>query len=391
MTFANIRSLAFAALAGLCVILSGCGDSDSNPRGVASVSKGSQQQTSAPAPDNSNIQVPFESITQAAPGEAKELKGAGATFPQALYKAWFNAYNNTIGVKTGYEGVGSGSGIKAIANREVDFGASDAPMSEEQMASAKGGEVIHIPTALGAIVPTYNIPGVSRKLKFTGDNIAKIYLGEITMWNDPRLVADNPHLANINQRIVVVFRKDGSGTTYGFTDYLSTVNPAFHDRIGKGTSVNWPLGIGAEGNGGVAKEIRANPYSFGYVELSFAITDQLAYGMVKNRAGKFIDPTLETVTAAAASIDAPADLRFALVNAPGERAYPICTATWLIVYKNQTDSAKALALTRLLWWATHEAQTINNTLNYAPVPKEITVRSEQLIKSIVVDGRPVFK
>ncbi|HJY84650.1 MAG TPA: phosphate ABC transporter substrate-binding protein PstS, partial [Candidatus Binatia bacterium] len=236
----------------------------------------------------------------------------------------------------------------------------------------------------------YYIPSNSRKLKFTGDNLAKIFLGEITQWNDARLVADNPQLKSVNQKIVVVHRKDGSGSTYGLTDFLSSVSKDWRDRVGVGTSVNWPVGVEAEGNGGVAKEVRANPYSLGYIELSYAITDKLAYAMVANRSGKFIDPTLESVTAAAASAEAPADLRFSIVNAPGERSYPIVTGTWLIVYKTQTDPAKAQAIARYLWWTTHDGQSINTTLNYAPVPREITVRSEELVKQINVGGKPAL-
>jgi phosphate transport system substrate-binding protein len=331
-------------------------------------------------------------ITGPVQGEAKSLNGAGATFPAPLYQKWFDEYSKLTQVQVNYQPIGSGGGIKGIQDQTVDFGASDAPMTDEQLQAAKGGEIYHIPTALGAIVPTYNLPNVTSKLKFTGDTLAGIFLGDIQKWNDPRLVADNPSLAGVDQDIVVVHRSDGSGTTFGFTDYLSTVNQDWQQKVGKGTSVNWPVGLGGSGNPGVAGEVQQNPYSIGYVELIYALQNNLGYGMVKNRAGAFIDPSLDSVTAAAAaSADAiPADLRFSIVDAPGEASYPISTATWLLAYKNETDQAKALALTRLLWWATHDAQRFNKDLAYATVPDAITARSEQFIRQISVESKTVF-
>jgi phosphate transport system substrate-binding protein len=320
------------------------------------------------------------------------LNGAGATFPAPLYQKWFDQYSKLTNVQINYQAIGSGGGIKGIQDQTVDFGASDAPMTDEQIQGAKGGPIFHIPTALGAIVPTYNIPNVSAKLKFTGDTIAGIFLGDISKWNDPKLVADNPDLANVNQDIVVVHRSDGSGTTFGFTDYLSTVSPAWQQKVGKGTAVDWPTGLGGSGNPGVAGEVQQNPYSIGYVELIYALQNNLGYGMVKNKAGKFIDPSLESVTAAAgaSATSIPADLRFSIVDAPSDASYPISTATWLLAYKNETDQAKALALTRMLWWATHEGQQFNKDLAYATVPPGITQKSEEFIKQIIVEGKPVF-
>jgi len=274
----------------------------------------------------------------------------------------------------------------------IDFGASDAPMTDEQLAAAKGGPIFHIPTALGAIVMTYNIPNNKTKLKFTGATIAGIFLGDISKWNDPKLVADNPDLAHVNQDIVVVHRSDGSGTSFGFTDYLSTVSPDWQSKVGKGTSVSWPVGLGGSGNPGVAGEVQQNPYSIGYVELIYALGNKLDYGSVKNKASQWIDPSLDSVTAAATAAlqTIPADLRFSIVDASGDTSYSISTATWLLAYKNQTDQPKALALTRLLWWATHDAQTFNKDLQYAVVPAGLTVKSEQFIRQIVVNGKPVL-
>jgi phosphate transport system substrate-binding protein len=331
------------------------------------------------------IRGPFE-------GESKTLNGAGATFPAPLYTKWFNEYLANTGVQINYQAIGSGGGIKGIQDQTIDFGASDAPMTDEQIAAAKGGPILHIPTALGAIVATYNLPGMDVKLRFTGDTLAAIYLGDIHTWNDPRLVADNPDLANVDQEIVVVHRSDGSGTTFGFTDYLSKVSPDWQQLVGKGTAVNWPVGLGAQGNPGVTNEVQQNPYAIGYVELIYALQNGLGYATMMNSAGNWVDPSLETVTAAAASAVAllPADLRFSIVNAPGETAYPISTATWLLVYREMPDRAKALAVTRMAWWATHEGQRFNNDLAYATVPPELTVRSEEFIRQVTSGGRAIF-
>ena len=336
--------------------------------------------------------VAAASITGPFPGEAQTLNGAGGTFPAPLYQKWFDEYARLTGVQINYQAIGSGGGIQGISNQTIDFGASDAPMTDDQLAAAKGGPILHIPTALGAIVPTYNIPGVNAKLKFTGDTLAGIYLGDIQKWNDPKLVADNPDLANVSEDIVVVHRSDGSGTTFGWTDYLSAVSPTWSQKVGKATSVDWPVGLGGSGNPGVAGEVQQSPYSIGYVELIYALQNNLGYGMVKNQAGQFIDPSLDSVTAAAAASaqSIPPDLRFSIVNAPGATSYPISTATWLLAYKNETDQAKAIALTRMLWWATHDAQRFNKDLAFATVPDAITRASENFIKQITVNGAPAF-
>jgi phosphate transport system substrate-binding protein len=264
-------------------------------------------------------------------------------------------------------------------------------MTDEHRKAAQG-DIFHIPTALGAIVPTYNLPNVSTKLKFTGETLAGVFLGDITKWNDPKLVADNPDLVQVNRDIVVVHRSDGSGTTYGWTDYLSSVSPNWQSKVGKATSVNWPVGLGGNGNAGVAGEVQQNPYSLGYVELIYALQNKLGYGMVKNQAGQFVEPSLDSVTAAAtASLQTIApDLRFSIVNPPGATSYPIATATWLLVYRNQTDQPKALALVRMLWWATHDGQKLNKDLQYAVVPDGLTAKSEQFIRQINVNGKPVL-
>jgi len=325
-------------------------------------------------------------------GEASALNGAGGTFPAPLYQKWFTEYSKITHVNVNYQAIGSGGGIKGIQDQTVDFGASDAPMSDTQLQAAKGGQILHIPTALGAIVPTYNVPEATTQLNFTGDTLSGIYLGNIQTWNDPLLVADNPILANVDQAIVVVHRSDGSGTTFGFTDYLTSVSPDWKAQVGKDTSVNWPVGLGASGNAGVAGEVQGDPYAIGYVELIYALQNNLGYGTVQNSTGTFINASLDSVSAAAASAanSVPADLRFSIVNSPGPDAYPISTGTWLLVYRDMTDRAKGLALTRMLWWATHEGQQYNNDLAYAVVPPALATRSEEFIRQITVQGQPIF-
>jgi phosphate transport system substrate-binding protein len=332
------------------------------------------------------------SISRPMPGEARALNGAGGTFPAPLYQKWFDEYVKLTNVQVNYQAIGSGGGIQGIQNQTVDFGASDAPMTDEQVQVARGGPIFHLPTALGAIVPAYNIPGVGAKLKFTGDTLAGIYLGDISKWNDAKLVADNPDLFGADHDIVVVHRSDGSGTTYGFTDYLSAVSPTWSQKVGKGTSVDWPIGLGGSGNPGVAGEVQQNPNAIGYVELIYALQNNLGFGMLKNNSGKFVEASLESVTAAAAASasNVPPDLRFSIVDAPGEASYPISTATWLLVYKNLTDQAKATALTRMLWWTTHDGQKFNQDLAYATVPQALTRQSEDFIKQITVNGSPAF-
>jgi phosphate transport system substrate-binding protein len=336
-------------------------------------------------PGSGIVKGPFE-------GEAKTLNGAGATFPAALYSKWFTEYERLTGVKVNYQSIGSGGGIKSITDATVDFGATDGPMTDEQLAAAKNGPILHIPTALGVVVPTYNLPGLTQPLRFSPETLAGIYLGEITRWSDPLLRADNPGVTLPDRPILVVHRSDGSGTTYIWTDYLSEVSPKWKSTVGRGTSVNWPVGLGAKGNEGVAGEVKQNPYSIGYVELIYAIQNRLGVGAVKNRAGRYVEPNLSSVTAAAAGAAAtiPPDLRASIVNAPGELAYPISGFTWLLVYQRMIDRPKALALTRLLWWATHDAQQFNAGLGYAPLPLQIITRAEELIRTITVDGQPAF-
>ena len=326
------------------------------------------------------------------PDEARTLTGAGATFPAVLYTKWFSEYAKLTGVQVNYQSIGSGGGIKSISDQTVDFGATDSPMTDEQMRAAKGGEILHIPMALGAVVPTYNIPGVTQPLKFTPETLAGIFLGDITRWNDPQLVADNPDAGLPDADIVVVHRSDGSGTTFIWTDYLSTVSEKWSTTVGKGTSVNWPTGLGGKGNEGVAGEVKQTPHTIGYVEFIYAVQNQLGFGHVKNQAGSFVEPSLETVTTAAAGVAdtiAP-DLRASIVNAPGAQSYPISGFTWLLVYQSIPDKAKAIALARMLWWAIHDAQVYNAELGYAPLPEAIVKKAEEKVLAIMTGGEMAF-
>jgi len=321
------------------------------------------------------------------------MNGAGATFPAVLYTKWFSEYEKVTGVKVNYQAIGSGGGIKGITDMTVDFGATDGPMTDAQLKDAeKGGLVLHIPMTLGAVVPTYNIPEVGAKtLNFSADTLSGIYLGTITKWNDPKIAADNAGTTLPDKDITVVYRSDGSGTTYIFTDYLSSVSADWKSKVGTANSVKWPTGIGASGNQGVSGEVKQNPYSIGYVELIYAIQNKLGVGFVKNKAGKVVEPTLQSVTAAAAGAKAiPADLRASIVNADGDAAYPISGFTWQLAYQKQTDKAKATALTRLLWWETHDGQKFTTDLGYAPLPNDLVKAAEEKIKSITVDGAKAF-
>ncbi len=325
------------------------------------------------------------------PAKLAASLGPVQRFPAPLYTKWFNDYDKLTNVKVNYQAIGSGGGIKAITDKTVDFGATDGPMTEEQLQAA-GAPILHIPTALGAVVGTYNIPELKDPLKLSADTLAGIFLGDITKWNDPKLVSDNPGLSSVDKSIVVVHRSDGSGTSYIFTDYLSAVSPTWKSRVGLGTSVNWPVGIGGQGNPGVTGEVKQNPYSIGYVEQIYALQNRLGVATIKNAAGEWVEPTLEGVTAAASAMSAqvPADMRASIVNAPGATAYPISGFTWLLSYKELGDKAKATALTRLMWWATHEGQKQNNELGYSTLPTEIVTRAEEMINSITTGGQKAF-
>jgi phosphate transport system substrate-binding protein len=328
-------------------------------------------------------------------GEARALTGAGATFPAALYSKWFAEYNRLTQVQVNYQSIGSGGGIKSIQDMTADFGATDGAMTDAQLKEARGGELFHIPMALGGVVATYNIPEVpaTAKLRFSPETLVGIFMGDIKKWNDARIKADNPSVTSLPDKdITTVHRSDGSGTTHIFTDYLSAVSPAWKDQIGVSTTVNWPNGLGGKGNEGVAGEVKQNPYSIGYVELIYAKQNKLGYAQIKNKAGQFVDAELDTVSAAASGVAATIapDLRASIVNAEGANSYPISGFTWILAYKDMKDEPKAVALTRMLWWATHDGQSFNGDLSYSPLPLEIIKKGEEKIKAITANGKPAF-
>jgi phosphate transport system substrate-binding protein len=304
---------------------------------------------------------------------AQNINGAGATFPYPIYSKWFSEYSQLHpNVKINYQSIGSGGGIRQVTEGTVDFGATDGPMTDEQINGAKI-KVMHIPTVLGAVVPVYNIPGVNKDLNFSSDEIADIYLGKITKWNDPRIAKDNPGVNLPDKSILPVYRSDGSGTTYIFTDFLSKVSPDWSSRVGKATSVKWPTGIGQKGNEGVAGMVRQSPYSFGYVELIYAEQNKMAFGAVRNASGKFLKATTGGVTAAAAAAakSMPADYRVSITNAPGADSYPISSFTWLLIPVHSTDPAKAKALADFLGWMLDHGQGEAAAMTYAPLPKPV--------------------
>jgi phosphate transport system substrate-binding protein len=319
------------------------------------------------------------------------MNGAGATFPYPIYSKWFDEYAKVEpGMRFNYQSIGSGGGIRQITERTVDFGASDGPMTDEQLKKAPA-ELFHIPTVMGAVVATYNLPG-SPKLKFTPDVLADIFLGKITKWNDERIRAINAGANLPNQPIIVVHRSDGSGTTYIWVDYLSKVSPEWEKQVGRGTSVKWPVGLGGKGNEGVAGQVKNTPGALGYVELAYAMTNKLPAAEVRNRAGKFVEPTIDSTTAAAAGAakNMPADFRVSLTDAPGDKAYPIASFTWLLVYRDQTDPAKGRALVKFLWWASHEGQRYAADLLYAPLPSEVVKQIEAKVREITSQGKPLL-
>ncbi|WP_035348872.1 phosphate ABC transporter substrate-binding protein PstS [Edaphobacter aggregans] len=304
---------------------------------------------------------------------AQNINGAGATFPYPIYSKWFTEYSQQHpNVKINYQSIGSGGGIRQVSEGTVDFGATDGPMSDEQIAQAKI-KTQHIPTVLGAVVPVYNLPGVNKDLNFSGDVIADIYLGKISKWNDGRIAKDNPGVSLPDKPILPVYRSDGSGTTYIFTDYLSKVSPDWVSKVGKGTSVKWSTGIGQKGNEGVAGMVRQSPYSFGYVELIYALQNKMPFGSVKNASGKFVKATTDGVTAAAAAAakTMPADYRVSITNAPGPNSYPISSFTWLLIPLHSTDAAKSDALKGFMNWMLDHGESEASSLSYAPLPKQV--------------------
>jgi phosphate transport system substrate-binding protein len=317
-----------------------------------------------------------------------QITGAGATFPNPIYQKWFNEFHkNRNDVQINYQAIGSGGGIKQVTEGTVDFGATDGPMNDEQVAEFKtkrGAGVLHLPTVLGAVVPTYNVSGVSTGLNFTPEALAGIYLGKITKWNDAELKKANPGVNLPGADIVVVHRSDGSGTTYCFTDYLAKISGDWKSKAGTGTSVNWPVGIGGKGNDGVAGQVKQTANSIGYVELIYAVNNKMPYGNVKNSGGTFVKPDLASVTAAAAGAvkTMPEDFRVSITNAPGKGAYPISTFTWLLIPEKWKDGEKMKIMKEFLQWMLGEGQNMAEGMTYARLPKEVIAKEVKALSKV---------
>ena len=315
---------------------------------------------------------------------AQSLNGAGATFPNPIYQKWFTQYSTAhSGVQINYQSLGSGAGIRQVTAGTVDFGASDGPMTNEQL-SQSPRKILHIPTVLGAVVPAYNIPGVKQELKFTPELLAGIFLGKIGNWSDPAIAKVNPGVKLPNQSIVVVHRSDGSGTTYIFTDYLSKVSSEWNSSVGKGTSVKWPVGLGGKGNEGVAGSVRQIEGAIGYVELIYAVQNNISFGVVRNKSGNFVKATLESTTAAASAAAAkmPADYRVSITDPDGKNAYPIASFTWLLIPQQSKDANKGKVLHEFLQWMLKDGQSQVSSLSYAPLPKEVVQQLQSTINTI---------
>jgi phosphate transport system substrate-binding protein len=316
------------------------------------------------------------------------ITGAGATFPNPIYSKWFDEYHKIKpNIEINYQSVGSGAGIKQVTEGTVDFGASDGPMNDDQLKAFQekhGFGSLHFPTVLGAVVPTYNIPGVTAALNFTPDALAGIFLGKITKWNDPAIAGPNKGVTLPGNDIVVVHRSDGSGTSYVFTDYLSKVSPEWKDKVGKGTSVNWPVGLGGKGNEGVTGQIKNAPNAIGYVELIYAVSNNIPYGSVKNSSGNFVKADLASVSeaAAAAAKTMPDDFRVSITNPEGKKAYPIASFTWLLIPEKFSDAAKRDAIKGFLSWMLADGQNYAEQLSYAKLPKEVVAKEKKAIDKI---------
>lgn len=312
---------------------------------------------------------------------AQQITGAGASFPAPIYQKWFGDYHGMHSdVQINYQSIGSGAGIQQLTSGTVDFGASDMPMTDDQISKLKV-KALHFPTVLGAVVPTYNIPGITQDLKFTGETLAGIFLGTIKKWNDPALAKDNPGVKFPNEDIVVVHRSDGSGTSFVWTDYLSKVSPQWKSKVGANTSVSWPVGLGGKNNDGVAGTVKQTPNSIGYVELIYAVQNKMPYGSVKNTAGEFVKADFTSVSEAAASVakSMPEDFRVSITNAPGKKAYPISSFTYLLIPTQFSDANKAKAIKAFLQWMLTDGQKSAPTLQYAPLPKDVVAKETKQI------------
>ncbi len=382
MRWKQLLPLALVAVAASALVA--CG-SDKKETTATATTAAPQAAASATAAGPAKIAADIGKADKA------NLTGAGATFPAPLYQAWFADYNKVAkDVKTNYQAVGSGGGIQQFTEKTVDFGATDLPMTDAELAKATDAQ--HVPMVLGSVVMTYNLKDVTTPLKFDGDTIAKIWLGRITKWNDPAIVALNPGAKLPSAEIAVVSRSDSSGTSGVFTDYLSSVSPDWKTAVGVQKAPKWPVGQGGSGNAGVTNGVKQTDNSIGYVELSYAITNKLPFADVKNKAGKFVTPSIDATSAAAAGVTLPADYRGSIVNPDGDASYPISSFTYILVRKDAASCATAAPLVRMLWWATHDtgATATAKSLFYAPLPEKVLPQVETTLKSLKCEGKAIL-
>jgi phosphate transport system substrate-binding protein len=369
--------LAAATLAAVA-----CGQSNENSTPTATTSAGTTASSTSATGLISNI----------GKDDKAQLTGAGATFPAPVYQAWFDDYNKKIarGVQVNYQSIGSGGGVQQFTEKTVDFGASDAPLNDAEL--SKAPDAVHIPMVLGSVVLTYNVPGVDSPLNFDGDTIAKVYLGTIKKWSDPAIAALNPGVNLPDKDIQVIYRSDGSGTSFVWTDYLSNVSADWKNGPGTSKNPNWPVGQGGKGNEGVTNAVKQTPNAIGYVELNYAIANTLPHADIENKAGKFITPSLESTSAAAAGVTVPQDYRVSIVNAGDDAAYPIASFTYLLVHKDTPSCDKEKPLVNMLWWVFHDpsATETAQSLNYAPVPDSLLPRVEATLQSLTCAGQPIL-
>ncbi|MDQ2890282.1 MAG: phosphate ABC transporter substrate-binding protein PstS [Gemmatimonadota bacterium] len=325
-------------------------------------------------------------LVSTAAAQPVELTGAGSSFAYPIYSKWASMYAEKTGTKINYQSIGSSGGIRQLSDEIVDFGATDGPMTDEQLSKAKGGPILHFPTVLGGVAVTYNLPGVVRPLRLTGPVLADIFLGSITKWNDARIAALNSGVTLPNTDVIVVHRADGSGTTFIFSDYLSSVSRSWLSKVGRGQSLNWPVGLGGKGSEGVTGQVKQLPGAVGYVELSYAKQNKLPVALLRNSAGTWVAPTLESVTEAAAGavakLAANSDYRISIVDAPGRNAYPISSFTWILMYEHPKDPVKGKALKDFLRWAYNSGESVAGSLDYAPLPEKMIKRLDARLNTL---------
>jgi phosphate transport system substrate-binding protein len=381
-----------ATLIALAVAATGCGSTSKVSTGSSS---GTDTAFGKQICSTSTASKPgYTNALSSLSGGASKLSGAGSTFVAPLMSVWTKNYQQADNVEVAYQSIGSGGGVQQISAGTVDFGASDTPMKDSELAAAKGGPILHVPLELGAVVPSYNLPGIKSGLKFTGDVLGKIYAGDIKNWDDPALKKLNPGTKLPNLPIAVAHRSDGSGTTAVWTDYLTKESPTWVSKLGGkdksfGKTVAWPVGIGGKGNEGVSGVINQTQGGFGYIELAYAVAQNLSYGQVDNKAGKFIQPCPATITAGTNGITYPADLRTSLTDGTDTNAYPITGTTFALIYTKQTDKAKAAALLNFLSWVLTTGQDQVGQLNYAPLGKDLQQKAIDQLKKVTLNGQPL--